>query len=1145
MPVLAYVMVTSILHLALPREVAASLVFDPPVLMLVLNTIVLFGVSLVVSSIAMRAYLASGFANVLLLGCGVLALGGAALAGGWVRPLGGTPNTSVTIHNLGVLLAAILHATSALQTLSNAEPEQVLKRRRQKLLLGFAGTFILIVFIIVATAWGMIPPFWKAGVGSTPLKQGVLGTAITLFGLTSIYTMILLLQHHSRFLYWYSVALALTCIGLIGITAMKAVGDPIGWAGRTAQYLGGLYFLAAALSALREAKEQGFTLEMAIDRFYRRSKVHYRDLIEAISDAIILVDEDGRVLVWNQGAERILGYTWKESVGFMARDLLLPESYKGILDDVLHTVKDQAVNSFSSKALEKEMRRKDGSLFQAEISVSLRRIGSGWVKTLVVRDITERKKAEEALQRRERRYRRFVEVTNQWAWVTDANGLVVEDIPALRSFTGQTYEQAKGAGWSAALHPDDVEHTIEVWNRAVSTKTPYETEYRMRRSDGAYRLLLARGVPVLDADGNVVEWVGTCSDITDRRRAEEALRESEAKYRNLFENMAEEVHFWQLVRDEAGQIKTWRLVDANPPALKTWGRTTLDEIKGKTTDAIFGAGATEHYMPVVQKIMSEGVPHSFENYFPNLDKHFRFTSVPIGDYFITTGADITRIKKAEEAALENEKRLKLTQEIAHLGSWELDLVHNRLIWSDEVYRIFGLEPQEFSATYEAFLGAVHPDDRAAVDAAYSGSVREGKSAYEIEHRVVRKSTGEMRIVHEKCEHIRDASGRILRSFGMVHDITERKRAEEALRAAHDRALWLARFPDENPSPVMRVSKDGRVLYCNPSAEELPGWACAVGQPLDSRLLPLVSRAMAKDEEEQEDVQLGLLFYSVWVMPFPEEGYANVYGLDVTERKQAEDALIKAHDELENRVQERTSELAEAVQRLQDEIVQRKRLEETLRESEKRVRLFASQCLTAQESERRRIAAELHDSLAASLAATKFRIETISQEMKQGRGGPESMKDLGSNIGGIIKDVRRIMADLRPSILDDLGILAAVNWLCREYQETFSHITVEKQIGIEERDVPDSIKTPIFRISQEAMNNVAKHSRASLVNLSLQKEGERILLTIRDNGQGFDPEAMIKGMGLSSIRERAELSGGSSDLQSGMGKGTTIRVSWPG
>jgi signal transduction histidine kinase/HAMP domain-containing protein len=136
-------------------------------------------------------------------------------------------------------------------------------------------------------------------------------------------------------------------------------------------------------------------------------------------------------------------------------------------------------------------------------------------------------------------------------------------------------------------------------------------------------------------------------EIAERKQSEQALKESEAKYRNLFENMTEEVHFWRLVRDDDGQIKTWRLVDANPPTLRTWGRT-LDEIRGKTTDEIFGPGAADHYMPVVQKITTEGIPFSFEDYFPHLDKHFRFTSVPLGDYFITTGADITSIKKAQE-----------------------------------------------------------------------------------------------------------------------------------------------------------------------------------------------------------------------------------------------------------------------------------------------------------------------------------------------------------------------------------------------------------------------------------------------------------------------------------------------------------------
>ncbi len=123
----------------------------------------------------------------------------------------------------------------------------------------------------------------------------------------------------------------------------------------------------------------------------------------------------------------------------------------------------------------------------------------------------------------------------------------------------------------------------------------------------------------------------------------------EENYRNLFENMAEEVHFWQLVRDEAGHIQSWQLVDVNPPALNTWGRKTVEKIRGKTTDEIFGPGATEHYMPIVQRIFAEGVPYEFEDYLPRLDKYFRLTSMPFGEFFITTGADITAVKKAEQA----------------------------------------------------------------------------------------------------------------------------------------------------------------------------------------------------------------------------------------------------------------------------------------------------------------------------------------------------------------------------------------------------------------------------------------------------------------------------------------------------------------
>ena len=136
--------------------------------------------------------------------------------------------------------------------------------------------------------------------------------------------------------------------------------------------------------------------------------------------------------------------------------------------------------------------------------------------------------------------------------------------------------------------------------------------------------------------------------------------------------------------------------------------------------------------------------------------------------------DVTDRKNSEELLKDSKLRLDKTQQIAHLGSWELDLLTGQLFWSDEVYRIFGLLPQEFEATFDAFLESVHPDDRDSINMAFFSSVEENKTGYEIEHRVIRRNTGEVRHVFERCEHIRNQEGQIIRSVGMVQDITEHK-----------------------------------------------------------------------------------------------------------------------------------------------------------------------------------------------------------------------------------------------------------------------------------------------------------------------------------------------------------------------------------
>ena len=171
-------------------------------------------------------------------------------------------------------------------------------------------------------------------------------------------------------------------------------------------------------------------------------------------------------------------------------------------------------------------------------------------------------------------------------------------------------------------------------------------------------------------------------------------------------------------------------------------------------------------------------------------------------------------------------------------------------------------------------------------------------------------------------------------------------------------------------------------------------------------------------------------------------------------------------------------------------------------------------------------------------------------MERGIATLESLKSIIPTVQQAIEESRRIQTNLRPSMLDDLGILTTLDWHCREFQKTFSHIRIEKEMDLSENDVPQSLKTVIYRISQEALNNIAKHSKADLITLSLRKNDGPIELTVQDNGQGFDMERIFsmestrKGLGLGSMRERTELSGGAFTIESSQGKGTTIRASWP-
>lgn len=321
-----------------------------------------------------------------------------------------------------------------------------------------------------------------------------------------------------------------------------------------------------------------------------------------------------------------------------------------------------------------------------------------------------------------------------------------------------------------------------------------------------------------------------------------------------------------------------------------------------------------------------------------------------------------------------------------------------------------------------------------------------------------------------------------------------------MNVVEETRLWISEHPDRDCAgcPVSR-NYQGRGAMSAPLSHN--GKRHGI-------ITVSVPAAFTRNPEEQE------IFRDV----ADDIGYA-LHSIEVDEdRLRKEDALRETRDKLERRVKERTAEL------------------ETL----------STKLLNAQEEERKRIASDLHDGIGQCLSAVKFMVETSLEQMsgKVDDGDLKSLHALVPLLQEASEEVRTIVMNLRPSILDDLGILATIRWFCRQFQAVYSYIRIDERIEVAEEQVPDPLKTIVFRILQESMNNISKHSQANRVALRLIKTDNDLILRIRDNGCGFDAvSASVSGFGITGMKERAELSGGRFSLHSVPGEGTTVEAIW--
>lgn len=415
--------------------------------------------------------------------------------------------------------------------------------------------------------------------------------------------------------------------------------------------------------------------------------------------------------------------------------------------------------------------------------------------------------------------------------------------------------------------------------------------------------------------------------------------------------------------------------------------------------------------------------------------------------------------------------------------------------------------------------------------------------------------------------LRDEAGRFRGLVKILRDLTTRKDAEDRLAVARreieeNEQRYRLMVSEVRDYGIFMLDPDGRVRTWNTGAERLKGYQAGeiIGQHLSlffteedlaaGRPEQELRTAEAEGRNEAEGWRVrkdGSVFWANEVLTAirTPDGVFRGFGKivrDLTERKATEDALRRARDELELRVRERTSELSSALASLERESEVRRRTEQARLELLRRL-------VTIQEDERQRISRELHDEMGQHLAALSLELKLVAEALPGGLAAKARLSRLREITGQIGREVHRLALELRPTALDDLGLRTALENYLDEWSER-TGIAVEFHCSLGEERPDSLVETALYRIVQESLTNVLKHSGATRLGVVLGKLDGRVQLIVEDNGRGFDPDSAPDSpdaagrLGLLGMRERVAMVGGTFSIESTPGGPTTVFVNIP-
>ena len=506
----------------------------------------------------------------------------------------------------------------------------------------------------------------------------------------------------------------------------------------------------------------------------RESEFRMISLTSTAQDAILMMDPEGRVSYWNSAAERIFGYTCAEAIGQVLHDFIVPQSFREAQKNAFPAFLLTGQGAAIGKTLDFLALRKDGREISVQLSLSSFRLKDGWHAMGILRDITERRQMENQLKESENFQRSLLENVAVGIVIIDPQNRIIESVNTFASLLiGESKENIIGHRCHQYMCPEK-EHSCPVCDHGAEVDN---SERILLRADNT-PLTVLKTIKRIQIGGKE-RLLESFVDITVQKKAEEALHNERTLFRTIIDLIPDAVY----VKDTEG-----RKIIANPKEVHFAGKNTEEEIIGKTDFQLYPDREAKRSLDEDHIVLHTGKP-IFDIDGTLTDKEGMFhwllcSKVPLRDVhgkitgIVGVSHDITERKRTEEALAQAADRLAIATKAGGVGIWDFDIANNFLFWDSQMYRLYGITPDQFSGAYEAWLDGVHPDDVAQRDAEIQMAIR-GEKEFDTEFRVVWPD-GSVHNVRALAFVVRSDSGKPLRMIGTNWDITEQKKTEAAL-----------------------------------------------------------------------------------------------------------------------------------------------------------------------------------------------------------------------------------------------------------------------------------------------------------------------------------------------------------------------------